>query len=151
MNKGSFTRLAPSSNFSVQVLSVKLSIRCTDCFAISYGNRVLYAGSRPLLDFDGLVPEYGANLRAGRYYDEGDMTTFTQLLGKGQPSTDYTDPLRDEVSALLLQYLARTDQQDWIGDDQDSHNELHLDVFSLAYKYGDEILWSLRHKRTRSR
>lgn len=100
------------------------------------------------MTFDELIPEYRANMRAGRYYDEGDPVTSTQLLGKGQAAKS---PVRENIASQLVQCLSRLQQQEWLGDDQASFEQLQLDIFTLAHKYGDEILWSESHKRTRSR
>jgi hypothetical protein len=101
-----------------------------------------------VMTFDQLIPEYRANMRTGRYYDEGDPVTSTQLLGKGKSAQDSQ---RQDIVDQLLQCLNRLHQQEWVGDDQNSYDELGLDMFTLAHKYGDEILWSESHKRTRSR
>jgi len=96
-------------------------------------------GSSAVQTFDELVPAYRANLRSGPYYDEGDALTYTQLLGKGKAAFGYE---RDGIVTQFLQYSTCMQQQEWLGDDQASLVQLHLDMFSLAFKRGDEILWS---------
>jgi len=103
---------------------------CVLCFA---------GGSSAVQTFDELVPAYRANLRSGPYYDEGDALTYTQLLGKGKAAFGYE---RDGIVTQFLQYSTCMQQQEWLGDDQASLVQLQLDMFSLAFKRGDEILWS---------
>lgn len=95
--------------------------------------------------FDELVPAYRADTRGGPAYDEGDPATGTQLLGKGKTLAGHEV---DEAMQQLTSYLRRQGQEGWEGEHEDSPV---LMSFTMAHKRGDEILWLVRHRRSRSR
>ena len=94
--------------------------------------------------FDEWVPEYRVNMRTGPLYDPGDAETGTQLLGKGKPLGGQALQAAEEQ---LHRLLHRTGEPGWAAD----LPAPSLHSFSMAFKRGDEILWSKESGRTRTR
>lgn len=101
------------------------------------------------LSFDELIPKYRADVRGGPLYDKGDDDMGTQLIGKGRKLKDvaFTDA-RQPVS----QYLQRMGLHHWVDMPPGAIGQpLELCSFTLAHKRGDELMWSVAHRRSKSR
>ena len=97
--------------------------------------------------FDEVIPRYRADIRGGPLYDKGDDVTGTQLIGKGKKLKQ--SALSDAMQHVR-QYLQRVGQRDW-ADTTPGTAQVELCLFTLAHKRGDELMWSVAHKRSKSR
>ena len=99
--------------------------------------------------FDELVPKYRANIRSGALYDMGDDITGTQLIAKGKKLKG--SALTDAVQHVS-QYLQRMGQSTWAEmTTAASQQSLEVCSYTLAHKRGDELMWSMAHKRAKTR
>jgi len=99
--------------------------------------------------FDELVPKYRANIRSGPSYDTGDDIRGTQLIGKGKKLKQ--DAFRNAMQHVS-QYLHRMGQSQWLDtSSQAGAQPVQLCSYTLAHKRGDELMWSMAHKRSKSR
>jgi len=98
---------------------------------------------------DELVPRYRANIRSGPSYDTGDDIRGTQLIGKGKKLKQ--DAFRNAMQHVS-QYLHRMGQSQWLDtSSQAGAQPVQLCSYTLAHKRGDELMWSMAHKRSKSR
>ncbi|DBA87963.1 TPA: hypothetical protein ACH3X1_004948 [Trebouxia sp. C0004] len=99
--------------------------------------------------FDELVPKYRANIRTGPLYDTRDDVTGTQLIGKGSKLKH--GALTDAVQHVT-QYLHRMGQRYWTEMMSGvSQQPLEICSYTMAHKRGDELMWSVAHRRARTR
>ncbi|DBA84634.1 TPA: hypothetical protein ACH3X1_005997 [Trebouxia sp. C0004] len=99
--------------------------------------------------FDELVPEYRANIRAGPLYDLGDTGNGTQLIGKGNT---LKGDAHSEALQFVAKYVDRMGHSQWAELSTDLyHHSVDLCLYIIAHKRGDELMWSVAHKRSRSR
>ncbi|DBB03150.1 TPA: hypothetical protein ACH3X1_013321 [Trebouxia sp. C0004] len=99
--------------------------------------------------FDELVPKYRANIRAGPMYDTGDDVTGTQLIGKG---TKLKHGALTDAVQHVTQYLHRMGQRHWTEMMSGvSQQPLEICSYTMAHKRGDELMWSVAHRRARTR
>ncbi|DBB00752.1 TPA: hypothetical protein ACH3X1_000685 [Trebouxia sp. C0004] len=99
--------------------------------------------------FDELVAEYRANIRAGPLYDLGDTGTGMQLIGKGNT---LKGDAHSEALQFVAKYVDRMGHSQWAELSTDLiHHSVDLCLYTIAHKRGDELMWSVAHKRSRSR
>ncbi|DBA87692.1 TPA: hypothetical protein ACH3X1_004699 [Trebouxia sp. C0004] len=95
-----------------------------------------------------LVPEYRANIRAGPLNDL-DTGTGTQLIGKGNT---LKGDAHSEALQFVAKYVDRMGHSHWAELSTDwYHHSVDLCLYTIAHKRGDELMWSVAHKRSRSR
>lgn len=104
-----------------------------------------------VISFDELIPKYRADVRSEPLYDKGDDATGAQLIGKGKKLKDdaFTDA-RQPVSQYLQRI--RMGLHHWVNMPPGATGQpLELCSFALAPKHGDELIWSVAHRRSKSR
>ena len=71
-----------------------------------------------------------------------------QLVGEGKK---LKNAALTDARQLVTQYLRRTGQSHWAGITPGTARAVALCSYTLAHKRGDELMWSVAHKRSRSR